>query len=321
MTIISELLLQGEGKIQIVDEPRFTATSKLPWCDLNVELKINIFTGKYRKYDEKLGKTELDIYYTLDNIFLSIYLGNVLLGISAPLNKQLNQNNSNSSVFHIILNTFNVNYIESLRMDDIIMNMRVTGIYSGDISKDDNQYTVLTGEMFTLPFQMKFSEKQWLKLLSEMGYGEKMVIAIDRPKLEGYHEALDFIEKANTGISNNGNPDDIIKNLRSAWKSMHTYLQKYNDELRAEINGQSKVDIKDPKPEKVEKVKDDTIKLLETLKSLEDDIYNLTHIGAHPETYTSNREDALLAFRLTISLMSYYSGILKKISNNEEDGE
>ena len=150
-----------------------------------------------------------------------------------------------------------------------------------------------------------------------MGYGEKMVIAIDRPKLEGYHEVMEFIEKANTGISNNGNPYDIIKNLRAAWKSMDVYLKKYNDDLEAYINDQSKINTKDPKPEKIEKIKNDTIRFLETLKLLEDDIYNLTHIGAHPETYTSNREDALLAFRLTVSLMSYYSGILKRVSEDE----
>ena len=107
-------------------------------------------------------------------------------------------------------------------------------------------------------------------------------------------------------------------NLRAAWKSMNTYLRQYKNELEAEIKGQSKTDVKDPKNEKIGKIKNDTITLLETLKTLEDDIYNLTHIGAHPETYTSNREDALLAFRLTVSLMSYYSGILKRIS---EDGE
>jgi hypothetical protein len=315
MTIISEFLLQGEGKIQIVDEPRFTAISRLPWCDLNVELKINIFTGKYRKYDEKLVKTELDIYYTLDNIFLSIYLGNVLLGISAPLNKQLNQNNSNSSVFHIILNTFNVNYIESLRMDDIIMNMRVTGIYSGNVSKDDNQYTVLTGEMFTLPFQMKFSEKQWLKLLSEMGYGEKMVIAIDRPKLEGYHEVLDFIEKANEGLLNNDNPDYIISDLRSAWDKMDVYILNFNKEIKNSIDSKSKKEDKQPtKDERVESVTESVESYLNSIRVMKESIDKFVQIGPHKEIYHSTREDALLAFRLTVSLMSYYSGILKKIS-------
>ena len=319
MTIISEFFMDGGGKIQIVNEPKFIPTSKLPWCDLNVELNINIFTGKYRKDNNIPDKNELDIYYTLHNLLLSIYFGNILIGISAPLDKPINQNNSSNSVFHVILNAFNINYIEALRKDDISLTIKITGDYNGGILTNNNQYTVVNFNMLLISFSVKLSEKQWLKLLSEMGYGEKMVIAIDRPKLEGYHEVLDFIEKANTEISNNGNPDDIIKNLRAGWKSMHTYLQKYNDELRSEINEQSKDDIKDPKPKKVTKITNDTITLLDTLKSLEDDIYNLTHIGAHPETYTSNREDALLAFRLTVSLMSYYSGMLKRIS--EEGGD
>ena len=81
----------------------------------------------------------------------------------------------------------------------------------------------------------------------------------------------------------------MIKNLRAGWKSIDVYLDKYNEELKSEIDGLYKVDTRDPKSEKIEKIKTGIITLLETLKSLEDNIYNLTHIGAHPETYTFNR--------------------------------
>ncbi len=223
-------------------------------------------------------------------------------------------------LFDNIFNSFNLTFIESIRKDDISLRFVISGYYSPRFQGVDYNEVPSFEEIFSLSIIKKFSEKEWLKLLSEMGYGEKMVIAIDRPKLEGYHEVLEFIEKANNGLLNNSNPDDIIKNLRAAWKSMNTYLKKYNDELRAEINGQSSIDIKDSKPEKMEKIKNDTITFLDSLKSLEDDIYNLTHIGAHPETYTSNREDALLAFRLTVSLMSYYSSVIKRVSDNGGSG-
>ena len=45
----------------------------------------------------------------------------------------------------------------------------------------------------------------------------------------------------------------------------------------------------------------------------------LTQIGPHRETYVSSFQDALLAYRLTTSMISYYSHLITEVSrkNNE----
>ena len=308
--IKAETHLKYNGKLQILNEPKFRVKSKLPWCDLNAQLEIKIQNGE--TIIENNRKTSLN--YSLSYVSLSIYLNDILISISSLDPGPLFLVDTGILTFDNIFNTFNLMHVESIRNGDISFKFIISGYYTYIPEKSNYNEAHSPQDAFSISTNHKFSEREWLKLLSEMGYGEKMVIAIDRPKLEGYHEVLEFIEKANDGLLNNANPDDVIKNLRAAWKSMNTYLKNYNDELGAEINGQSKTDIKDSKPEKIEKIKNDTITLLEALKSLEDDVYNLTHIGAHPETYTSNREDALLAFRLTVSLMSYYSGVLNEIT-------
>ena len=312
--IIAEVPLEFDGKLQILHDPNFKVKSKIPWCDLSTQLDLTIRDGK-----AEINNVKTTVNYILSNISLSFYLNDILISVSAPFIGPVISTQTGRLILDNIFTTFNLMHIESLRNGDISFRLHISGSYSftlGNLNYSESNMSLGYGT-FSISIIKKFSEREWLKLLSEMGYGEKMVIAIDNPKLEGYHEVMELIEKANTGISHNGNPDDIIKNLRAAWKRMNVYLEKYNDELRTEINGQSKTDDKDPKPEKIERLTKDTITLLETLKSLEDNIYNLTHIGAHPETYTSNREDALLAFRLTVSLMSYYSGILKRVSEDE----
>ena len=310
---MAEKNLKYNGKLQILSDPEFKVKSKLPWCDLNTRLKIMIKNGKI----PTTNNIDVDVHYILSHILLSIYLNDILISISPPIIGPFLPSDV-TLTFDNIFNTFNLMHIESIRNGDISLKFSIYGYYGWNPAEEKFYPPGYSQEEFSISLTQKFSEREWLKLLSEMGYGEKMVIAIDRPKLEGYHKVLEFIEKANDGLLNNANPDDIIKNLRAAWKSMNTYLKNYNDKLGSEINGQSKTDIKDSKPEKIEKIKNDTITLLEALKSLEDDVYNLTHIGAHPETYTSNREDALLAFRLTISLMSYYSGILNEIKKKDQ---
>ena len=307
---VAEIYLKYNGEIQILREPEFKVKSTLPWCNLNTQLAISIRNGEI-----KSANRIINVDYIISHVSLSIYLNDILISVSQPDNGPFPTFKTATLNFDNIFNIFNLTYIESIRQGDISFKFLISGCYGLDSPDPQNFPQGYPEQVFSTPLTQKFSEKEWLNLLSEMGYGEKMVIAIDRPKLEGYHEVMEFIEKANDGILNNDNPDDIIKNLRAAWKSMNTYLEKYNKELQAEIKGQSKTDVKDPKNEKIGKIKNDTITLLETLKSLENDVYNLTHIGAHPETYTSNREDALLAFRLTVSLMSYYSAILNRISD------
>ena len=318
MSTLSHLNLIFNGELQIYETVQFNIKSKLPWCDVIIHCNLNIIPGQTKI---KIGGLVKDsqVLYTLDNLTLTLYFNNVLIGTSAPLADQMMPGNISMVAFHVIFNTNNVSYIESLRKGDISFNFEISGYYDSYAVNSDSRHLQDSHTFFSMKFNQKFSEREWINILSQMGYGDKMIIAIDEPKLEGYHEVLEFIDKANDGLLNNANPDEIIKYLRSAWKKMNAYLKEYNDEIKDQINGGSKSFDKTDKNTKIDKIIEDTKTLLETLKSLEDDIYNLTHIGAHPETYTSNREDALLAFRLTASLMAYYSNIINKISKKGDE--
>ena len=60
---------------------------------------------------------------------------------------------------------------------------------------------------------------------------------------------------------------------------------------------------------------------LKSINQLKKTIDKFTQIGPHRETYHSTIEDAELAFRLTTSLIAYYSKLLSKISTDSEVNE
>ena len=315
--IFEQIALKYDGKLQILREPQFKVKSKLPWCDLNTELSVGIYNGNITMEDKVSS-----IGYILSNVSLSIYFNNIPINFSPPVPGPFYSTQLGTLAFENVFNNFNLTYIESIRTDDISFRFVMSGYYSPVIPGMPDLEIPSFQDIFSVSMTIKLSEKQWLKLLSEMGYGEKMVIAINRPKLEGYHEVLEFIEKANEGLLNNNNPDYIISDLRSAWDKLDVYLLKFNKELKNYINSKSKKEDNQPaKDERVENINNSVEYYLDSIKLMKESIDKFVQIGPHKEIYHSTREDALLAFRLTVSLMAYYSGILKRISDNEEERE
>ena len=308
---IGEIHLKFNGKLQILNEPKFTVKSKLPWCDLNTQLTMQIKNGEITTPNN----IKIDVPYTLNGALLSIYFNNVLISVSPLFIGPIFSSNIETLTFDNIFDTFNLMHIESIRNGDISFKFLISGHYSW-IPTDPNYLPPGSSiDSFSISLTQKFSEREWLKLLSEMGYGEKMVIAIDRPKLEGYHEVLEFIDKANDGLMNNDNPDYIITDLRSAWDKMDVFILQFNKAIKDYINNKSKKEDKQPtKDERVENINKSIEGYLNSITAMKEAIDKFVQIGPHKEIYHSTREDALLAFRLTVSLMSYYSGILSEIT-------
>lgn len=305
---IGEISLKFNGKLQILNEPKFKVTSKFPWCNLNTQLQIFIQNG-----ETQINNNKFYINYIVSQVSLSIYLNDVLISVSSLDTGPFSFGNS-TLTFDNIFNTLNLMHIESIRKDDILFRLIISGHYSSIPQRSNNPEISFSEDAFSLPLTQKFSEREWLKLLSEMGYGEKMVIAIDRPKLEGYHEVLEFIEKANDGLLNNANPDYIITDLRSAWDKMDVFILEFNKAIKDYINNKSNKEDKQPtKDERVENINKSIEGYLNSITAMKEAIDKFVQIGPHKEIYHSTREDALLAFRLTVSLMSYYSGILNEI--------
>ncbi len=316
--IIAEVPLEFDGKLQILNDPNFKVKSKIPWCDLNTQLDIKIKDG-----ESEINKEKVAVKYILSNVYLSFYLNDILISVSAPAVGPFFSSQTGTLILDNIFSTFNLTHIESLRNGDISFRLLIAGSYGFTLANADySGMSTLFHNVFAVSIIKKFSEREWLKLLSEMGYGEKMVIAIDNPKLEGYHEVLEFIEKANEGLLNNNNPDYIISDLRSAWDKLDVYILKFNKDLKNYINSKSKKEDNQPaKDERIENINNSVKYYLDSIKLMKESIDKFVQIGPHKEIYHSTREDALLAFRLTVSLMAYYSGILKRISDNEEERE
>ncbi len=308
--IKAETHLKYNGKLQILNEPKFRIKSKLPWCDLNIQLEIKIQKGD--AIIENNTKTSLN--YSLSYVSLSIYLNDILISISSLEPGPLFLVDTGILTFDNIFNTFNLMHVESIRNGDISFKFIISGYYTYIPEKSNYNETPSPQDAFSTSTNHKFSEREWLKLLSEMGYGEKMVIAIDRPKLEGYHEVLEFIEKANDGLLNNANPDYIITDLRSVWDKMDVFILEFNKAIKDYINNKSKKEDNEPtKDERVENINKSIEGYLNSITAMKKAIDKFVQIGPHKEIYHSTREDALLAFRLTVSLMSYYSGVLNEI--------
>jgi hypothetical protein len=99
---------------------------------------------------------------------------------------------------------------------------------------------------------------------------------------------------------------------------MDGFVLEFNNEIKNYINSKSKKEDKQPtKDERVESINKSIESYLNSIRLMKESIDKFVQIGPHKEIYNSTREDALLAFRLTVSLMSYYSGILKRISDND----
>ncbi len=310
---IGEISLKFNGKLQILNEPKFKVTSELPWCNLNTEFQIFVQNG-----ETEINNNKFYFSYNISHLSLSIYLDNILISVSSVVPRTFYLGNS-TLTFDNIFNIFNLMHIESKRKDDILFRFLISGHYSSIPQSTNNSEIYSSEDLFSINITQKFSEREWLRLLSEMGYGEKMVIAIDRPKLEGYHEVLEFIDKANDGLLNNNNPDYIITDLRSAWDKMDVFILQFNKAIKDYINNKSKKEDKQPtKDERVENINKSIEGYLNSITAMKEAIDKFVQIGPHKEIYHSTREDALLAFRLTVSLMSYYSGILNEIKKKDQ---
>ena len=70
---IGEISLKFNGKLQILNEPKFKVTSKFPWCNLNTQLQIFIQNGEIQ-----INNNKFYINYIVSQGSLSIYLKEIM---------------------------------------------------------------------------------------------------------------------------------------------------------------------------------------------------------------------------------------------------
>ncbi len=100
---------------------------------------------------------------------------------------------------------------------------------------------------------------------------------------------------------------------------MELFVKQFESELKKAINSGSKGESGEPnKDERVEKIMEINKKLLGDLIDLRRAIDKLTQIGPHREFYVSTKDDATLAFRLSVSLLAYYSRLLANLDKSKK---
>ena len=205
-----------------------------------------------------------------------------------------------------------IKYIEANRKDDLLLEFYFKFSYFLSI---DNHWQ---NKVFSFPpvirFAYQISHAKWIELLRLIGYADRMLIELEKPDIKGYEKVVELIYKANDGLINHSSPDSIISDLRSAWDAMDPFLNEYKTDIKRIINAGSRVEEgKPPKDDRIEAVKDAISDYVDSIKKMKYFIDQFTQIGPHKEHYKSTRDDAELAFRLTASMMAYFSHILDNV--------
>jgi hypothetical protein len=314
MSKLAEAWLQFDGKIYLSDPIKFEVLNKLPVGVIEAKIQIGIEYG-----NDKSQSQPIKIMYNMEDILATIYYKNIPLVESFPLYSIPSPNMTTEIKFTFRLSVEDLSYIESRRADDINdLIVKINGFYSSIDTM--NRTPIGNGiQSFYIFLPWKFSQKEWIDFLNALGYAEKWIVEIDRPRVEGFYEVIEFLDKAKSGLSDNSSPDAIISDLRSAWDCLDPFLTKFQESISAEINSGSKGEKDQPsKSERLNEVAEASKAILSDIVRLKKAIDKLTQIGPHKESYVSTREDAILAYRLTVSMISYYSALLKEVSEQNE---
>jgi hypothetical protein len=140
---------------------------------------------------------------------------------------------------------------------------------------------------------LKISQKDWLDALGAMGYRAGWVVEVDRPEIEGWDGAVAFLSKAADHISSR-DPEGAIAQCRAAWKQLEPLLKGVWADVETEVDRGSTTEKGYPRKS-------------ERIATLRDAAISWANTGDHPENYAASMEDALLAYRLTSTLMSFLS--------------
>lgn len=206
-----------------------------------------------------------------------------------------------------------ISHIEGKRVDDVELSFILTGHcleYDGNGRSAQPQRTQET-RSFSLGMRKKFSQKDWAQLLSDLGYNRRWIVEIDAPQLENFAGIDTLLGKAWQQIHVSFDAEGAMENLRTVWNKVDPLLAQYWSTISDQINTGS---VGEPNfPQKDRRVQDISQGLKDyfsSLKDLSSKTRTWTNIGPHKESYVVTINDALLAYRITVSLLSYLSRLI-----------
>ena len=182
-----------------------------------------------------------------------------------------------------------ISAIEESRTDDVSVNFACQFNYWRNPPGDSDPF-----EAVSVSVQRTLSQKEWLAILGTLGYGSTWVIEVPRPDVDGLEEAMKFVETAWTRIRTH-DAAGAMSDLRKAWDRADTVLAHHTDWTEAVIDGLSRGEENFP-PKSAR------------IRAIKEAVDQLTQIGPHSVLYEVTAEDALLAYRLSVSTLAYVSG-------------
>lgn len=275
--------------------------NKFPWCIIAVNLKFSQNSGSIS--DQQGHQTNTNI----SAIPVSLILNFRGLPVTMGEPEFIDDFRMSRSEFEIkaILPIEAINFIESLRSDDITLECHLSLIYREEGNLNKQQW--FDEGRTEMHFSLNYSEKKWLKLLSEMGYSDKWVIELDRPKLEGFESVVEHVRKAQDALYNSRENEDVLRDLRSARDSFKVFFEANWDKISEIID-------KGSQGEQNQKSKSQRV------KEIYDKITFFLNIGPHNDKYEVTYADAQLAFREFVSMLSYLSSAMSQVKDDNNRG-
>jgi len=140
-------------------------------------------------------------------------------------------------------------------------------------------------------FQTKLSQRDWADILDQLGFHGAWVLELPRPVVEGMAEAVKLLASAWARIEAN-DAVGAVSECRKAWDQADRVLEVRAAERDAAIDGLSKGEA--DQPSKAERI-------AEIRRSID----KFSQIGPHSDLYQVTMDDALVEYRLTVSMLAY----------------
>lgn len=296
LVTIGEFRSNITGGLLNIINTELKISNKFPWCVATFNFKFSQSSGIIRDQQNRSFNTNMVV------IPWSVSLN--FKGI--PLTRGVADDHNYTDIpgrefkISLILPIEAINFVERNRNDDITFEVNLSVAYREDGTLN-NQIWQQDGTA-DFKFPLEYSAKKWNTLLSQMGYNEKWMIELDRPKLEGYKEVMEHINKAQDALYNKKEPEDVLRDLRAARDSFKTFYETNKEEINRIID-------KGSIGEEKQKSKSQRV------SELFDKIAYFLNIGPHNDKYEVTYLDAQFAFREFVSILSYLSHMLNQVGS------
>ena len=300
MVILAEISPEFKGKIYVNEPIEVRTLNKTPVAVFEVKLNVSIDLGRNQ---DQPNQAFYDVGYRMEETHCALMFQQIPLSHSFFSPGSIDPRMTATLDYLLRISTGELKEIELKRVDDIILYLHLEGTIVP--YRWNSAQNLGPPKRFSLAVPWKFSQRQWIQFLRDIGYSEKWIIEIERPKLEGFHEVSEHLDKAQEALFNKNDPEDVLRDLRSARDSFAAFFNAKKEDILKLIDQGSQGE--EGQPTKSERV-----------QSMFEDITKFLQIGPHNNRYKVTFADAQLAFRSFVTLLSFLSPFLSKVEEKKK---